>query len=286
MRRLSSLVASLALASCAQGPGLVVEVGPLPPNATLLQPYLSLDGKPAKDIQPLDTRAGQSVQTFGLRLPTSVSAGQAAVDVLVLDQSGCALATGAADAAVAPEVRVKITLTALPTPRCDKKRPLLFSVTPPLGPTSGQTTVTVRGLGLLPSTAVKIGGAAAPLVAWRSDASDPLDALGGGKEPPDDMVLRVRDQQRPRPVRGQPVLDVVHPRVRHEHRPAELNQHRRLDHLHMPPEVPRVPPQVAEPPPPRPRLQHHRHRVPRHRLVLRPKDREQRRPHLRGRCRA
>lgn len=171
MRRLSSLVVSLALASCAQGPGLVVEVGPLPPNATLLQPYLSLDGKPAKDIQPLDTRAGQSVQTFGLRLPTSVSAGQAAVDVLVLDQSGCALATGAADAAVAPEVRVKITLTALPTPRCDKKRPLLFSVTPPLGPTSGQTTVTVRGLGLLPSTAVKIGGAAAPLVAWRSPLS-------------------------------------------------------------------------------------------------------------------
>jgi len=33
-------------------------------------------------------------------------------------------------------------------------------------------------------------------------------------------------------------LQMVHSRLGHEHRTAQLKQHRRLDHLHMTPEVP------------------------------------------------
>src|SRR5947209_6881129 len=56
----------------------------------------------------------------------------------------------------------------------------------------------------------------------------------------------------------EPVLHVIDARERHEHRPAQLQERRRLDDLHVPPEVAGVITKVAIPPPTRPGLDHHR----------------------------
>jgi hypothetical protein len=50
---------------------------------------------------------------------------------------------------------------------------------------------------------------------------------------------------------------MVYSGVGHEHRAAQLEQHGRLDHLHMTPEVSDARAAVAEPPSARPRLQDH-----------------------------
>ena len=55
-------------------------------------------------------------------------------------------------------------------------------------------------------------------------------------------------------------FDVVQRRVRHEHRTAQLQQHRRLDHLHVSPQMADPVAAVAEPSPARPLLHHHLHR--------------------------
>ena len=100
------------------------------------------------------------------------------------------------------------------------------------------------------------------------DLGDPLEAV----VPPVADVLADLVRDRPhRPVRElearavavgrQPVLDVVDARERHEHRPAQLQERRRLDDLDVPPEVAGVVAEVAIPPPARPRLDHHRERL-------------------------
>ena len=62
----------------------------------------------------------------------------------------------------------------------------------------------------------------------------------------------------PAPLGLQPVLDVIDPRERHEHRAAQVEERRRLDDLHMPPEVARAVAEVAIPPAARPPLDDHR----------------------------
>ncbi len=59
----------------------------------------------------------------------------------------------------------------------------------------------------------------------------------------------------------QPQLHMVQSRVRHEHRTAQLQQNRRLDHLHMAPEVPDAIATIAEPSSAWPLLQNHLHRL-------------------------
>ncbi len=55
-------------------------------------------------------------------------------------------------------------------------------------------------------------------------------------------------------------FDVVQRRVGHEHGAAQFQQHRRLDHLHVSPQVADAVAAIAEPPAARPLLQRHLHR--------------------------
>src|ERR1051325_6389635 len=52
---------------------------------------------------------------------------------------------------------------------------------------------------------------------------------------------------------------MVQCRIRHEHRPAEFQQYRRLDHLHVAPEMADAIPTVTKPTATRPLLQNHVH---------------------------
>ena len=62
-------------------------------------------------------------------------------------------------------------------------------------------------------------------------------------------------------------FDMVQRRVRHEHGAAQFQQHRRLDHLHVSPQVADAVAAIAEPPAARPLLQRHLHRFALRRLV-------------------
>src|SRR5262249_29901040 len=95
----------------------------------------------------------------------------------------------------------------------------------------------------------------------RGDPRDPVEAVFPPASDALADLLRNRPHRpvheleaRARAVGRQPVLDVVDARERHEQRPAQLQQRRRLDDLHVPPEVAGIVAEVAISPAARPRL--------------------------------
>ena len=184
--------AFLGLLGCAPGPVVRVLVAGVPAAAVSLESAVVLDGMPAREAPSVpDLRGaagGLSDISMGLQLPPGAR-GELIVGVGVRDEAGCLVATGAeglrleGDGSEEIVLRLALKAAGLSPEGCLRGGPVLATVTPARVSTAGEETVTLRGWGFHPGSAVRIGGIPGEGVEWRSPGELRVRAPGRKGQP-------------------------------------------------------------------------------------------------------
>lgn len=150
---------------CAAQPGVLVDIGSWPDGATTLQVGGTLDGS-ASDAR-LSFPGGTT--RFVVYLPAGRS-GRLELDVAALDDRECVHAQTKAQVDLGGGLRsiseLDITLAQINPPQCPA--PLLQEVAPAVGPTAGDTIISLSGQHFLAGATVTIDGIPAPASQWMS----------------------------------------------------------------------------------------------------------------------
>lgn len=155
------------LATCSPSDSLLVRVrvANLTPEVSALYVSTSLGGKAALQ-GAVFTR---DLEAFAIKLPAdAASQGDLTIDGVGLSQARCAISTGRISTQVSRSAatgEIELMLVLLPSARCTS----LSSVTPPVAPRAGGTTLTLGGQNFVPGSQVTIDGVAASSVTWVSE---------------------------------------------------------------------------------------------------------------------
>lgn len=151
--------------ACSAQPGVVVDIDAWPDGATALQVSGTLDG--IASTAPLSLPSGTT--RFVVYLPAGRS-GRLDLDVTAIDDGECVHAQTRAQVNLGGNLRavseLHVALAPVSPPQCPA--PLLKDVTPAVGPTSGDTLLSLSGQHFLSGVTVTIAGIPAPTSQWTS----------------------------------------------------------------------------------------------------------------------